>query len=69
MNQPIDPKNLAALGGELLGRISRREALSRFGTGFGMLGLASLLADEAAADASGDPWRPGPHISRPRRSG
>ncbi len=30
--------------------LSRREALARFGTGFGMLGLASLLADQAAAD-------------------
>lgn len=29
--------------------MTRREALRRFGTGFGMLGLASLLAEEAAA--------------------
>jgi hypothetical protein len=60
MNRHIDPANLSALGGDLPGRFSRREALARFGTGFGMLGLASLLADEAAADVSGNPLAPRP---------
>ena len=59
--------------------LSRREALARFGTGFGMLGLASLLADQAAADgptaasgaapAGAAPLARGPLIFRPRPSG
>ncbi|HEY2155129.1 MAG TPA: DUF1501 domain-containing protein [Isosphaeraceae bacterium] len=32
--------------------LSRREVLSRFANGFGLLGLASLLADEAEADTA-----------------
>src|SRR5262245_20089584 len=35
-------------------RTSRRALLRTAGTGFGLLGLAALLADEAAADGSGD---------------
>ncbi len=39
--------------------IDRREALRRFGTGFGMIGLAGLLADEARGDVVGiDPADP-----------
>ena len=32
-------------------RFSRRELLARTGTGLGVLGLASLLADESRAEA------------------
>ena len=41
-------------------RPNRRQALARFANGFGMLGLAALLADEAKADATRppDPRRP-----------
>jgi hypothetical protein len=34
--------------------LSRRQMLARFASGFGMLGLAGLLADEARADAPSD---------------
>ncbi len=47
-------------------RPSRREALSRLGAGFGLLGLASVLADEARADAtSAAPARSDPMAVRP----
>jgi hypothetical protein len=39
-------------------RVSRRELLARTGTGLGVLGLASLLADEARAAASVNPLAP-----------
>ena len=53
--------------------IGRREALRRFGTGFGMMGLAGLLADEARGDVAGidvaDPLAPRPpmHPARAKR--
>ena len=46
--------------------VSRRAMLSRIGTGFGMLGLSSLLADEKllAADAPSNPLAPkAPHFA------
>jgi len=47
-------------------RPSRREALSRLGAGFGLLGLASVLADEAKADAtSASPARSDPMAVKP----
>ena len=46
--------------------LSRRELLARTGTGLGVLGLASLLADESRAAAVSNPSRPGRHTS-PRR--
>src|SRR5262245_59928178 len=43
---------------------SRRELLSRVGTGLGMLGLASLFADEAAAEDGPSPLAPKqPHFA------
>src|SRR5262245_45863850 len=43
--------------------ISRRDALARFGNGFGLLGLAALLADEARA-TDADPLAPKkPHFA------
>jgi hypothetical protein len=39
------------LHNRLAGTLSRREMLQTFASGFGMLGLAGLLADEAAADS------------------
>ena len=54
---------------------SRREFLQRFGSGFGLLGLASLLdrqgllVSPAAAASEGltlNPLAPRPHIFRPR---
>ena len=42
-----------------MGLISRREALTRTGTGFGALALAGLIADEAgASDEITDPMSP-----------
>ena len=38
--------------------ITRREMLARSGAGFGMLGLSSVLAQEAAADLSVNPMSP-----------
>ena len=43
--------------------LNRREALAKFANGFGMLGLASILADEAKADAAAD--RKDPMAVRP----
>jgi len=37
---------------------SRREMLTRSGTGFGMLGLSSVLANEVGAAAAPDPMIP-----------
>ena len=43
--------------------ISRRELLKRSGTGFGMLGLSALLAEESKAAVSSDPMAPkSPHF-------
>jgi hypothetical protein len=48
--------------------LNRRQALARFANGFGMLGLASMLADEARADGSAkaldraDPMAPRPSM-------
>ncbi len=50
--------------------ISRRQLLRRAGTGFGMLGLASLLADEGSAtDSAANPLavRPRHHAPRAKR--
>ncbi len=38
--------------------VTRREMLVRSGAGFGMLGLSSVLAQEAAADLASDPMSP-----------
>ncbi|MDA0918628.1 MAG: DUF1501 domain-containing protein [Planctomycetota bacterium] len=38
--------------------VTRREMLVRSGAGFGMLGLSSVLAQEAAADLAADPMSP-----------
>jgi hypothetical protein len=38
--------------------VTRREMLARSGAGFGMLGLSSVLAQEAAADLSTNPMSP-----------
>ncbi|MDA0807254.1 MAG: DUF1501 domain-containing protein [Planctomycetota bacterium] len=38
--------------------VTRREMLARSGAGFGMLGLSSVLAQEAAADLAADPMSP-----------
>src|SRR5688572_1930270 len=44
--------------------LSRRELLARTGTGLGVLGLASLLADESRAAASTNPLAPrAPHFT------
>jgi hypothetical protein len=51
--------------------LTRRQMLCRAGTGFGMLGLASLLAEEATAapDRNANPLasRPAHHVPRARR--
>jgi hypothetical protein len=47
----IDSDNLPQEG---LPRTSRRALLQQAGTGFGLLGLAAILADQAAADAPAD---------------
>ncbi len=57
----------------MTGPIDRRTALRRFANGFGMLGLAGLLADEAMADTlrdrSADPLavRPPMYPARAKR--
>ncbi len=44
-------------------QLSRREALTRTGTGFGMLALAGILADDAGAAPAFDPLAPkAPHF-------
>ena len=43
--------------------LSRREMLQRFGTGLGVLGLASVLADETSAASPTNPLAPkAPHF-------
>jgi hypothetical protein len=62
----FDPENLS-IGGSP--RASRRALLRHAGTGFGLLGLAAMLADEAAADRldrPADPLAPVSPHHRPR---
>ena len=51
------------------GLISRRQALRRFANGFGMVALAGLLADEAAASPTTNPLalKPPMYPARARR--
>src|SRR6476660_8349591 len=51
----------------MFGHCSRREVLSRFANGFGMLGLASLLADQArGVDFSTSPLAIKPPLYTPK---
>jgi hypothetical protein len=53
----------------MMDAINRRAMLQRFASGFGLIGLAGLLADEARADASADPLaiRPPMYPARAKR--
>src|SRR5205823_7806863 len=46
--------------------LSRRELLQRVGAGMGMLGLASVLAEDAVAETAANPLAPKPPHFKPR---